>query len=224
MLTTVSCPVSAQPAACSGGTVALTIDDAPGPDTTAILAALQTAGMKATFFLIGQHVQQFPAIAQQIVAQGHEIANHSWSHPVMNTLTQAEIDNEILLTNNIIFNTTGVHPVYFRPPYGQSNQLVVDRAQAAGLTHMWWTIDTEDYTGISATTITQQVSLAQPSGVVLLHNWSPGIKQAIPLINTYWKTTLAANPICYGRLAPTTNAMPVHDWWGNLSYVHAEKW
>jgi peptidoglycan/xylan/chitin deacetylase (PgdA/CDA1 family) len=212
------------PLPCSGGTYAITIDDAPGPDTTKVLAALKAAKLKATFFLVGANVQAYPALAQQIVAEGHEVANHSWSHPDMSTLTQTQIDTELVMANDIIFQTTGVHPVYFRPPYGASNQLVVNRASAAGLTHMWWTIDTEDYTGITAAAIVHQTSLAQNGGVILYHNWVQNLPSAIQQMAAYWNQFATTNPICAGRLSPTTNLMPVHDWFGQLSYVHAIPW
>ena len=99
--------------------VALTFDDGPHPiDDIALLDVLDKHGVKATFFLLGKHMQAYRGNTEEISNRGHEIGNHSFSHNwgVTFPLSQAAIEREILETNNIIEKITGVRPSYFRPP------------------------------------------------------------------------------------------------------------
>lgn len=99
--------------------VALTFDDGPHPiDDDALLDVLDKHGVKATFFLLGKHMQVHRRKTQEISNRGHEIGNHSFSHnwSVTFPLSQTAIEQEILETNNIIEEITGVRPAYFRPP------------------------------------------------------------------------------------------------------------
>ena len=99
--------------------VALTFDDGPHPvDDAALLDVLDKHGVKATFFLLGKHMQAFRRNAEEISKRGHEIGNHSFSHnwSVTFPLSQSAIEQEILETNKIIKEITGISPSYFRPP------------------------------------------------------------------------------------------------------------
>ena len=98
--------------------VALTFDDGPSLDTLEILDILQRENVKATFFLIGKKVENYPEIAQRIVAEGHEIGNHSYSHPIFLFCSTKQTFRELEKTQEIITNTTGVSPKIARPPCG----------------------------------------------------------------------------------------------------------
>src|SRR3712207_2867320 len=100
-------------------TVALTFDDGPSPRwTPQVLDILRARGVKATFFVIGANVAAHPQIARRIVAEGHLIANHSYSHPNFDTLSSAAQASEIDRTTQAIRNATGVRPCFFRGPGG----------------------------------------------------------------------------------------------------------
>jgi peptidoglycan/xylan/chitin deacetylase (PgdA/CDA1 family) len=102
-----------------GPYIAITFDDGPSAtQTPRLLKMLRDRGIKATFFCVGQCVAENPEIAQQIVQEGHEIANHSWSHPSLSKMTEAAVKDQLDRTHNVIRQTTGVTPTLMRPPYG----------------------------------------------------------------------------------------------------------
>jgi peptidoglycan/xylan/chitin deacetylase (PgdA/CDA1 family) len=80
--------------------------------------------MNATFFVTGDNVELHPDIARRIVAEGHAIGNHSWNHPDLTTVTEAEIDYQLRSTNTKIQQVTGIKPTFARPPYGSTNETV----------------------------------------------------------------------------------------------------
>ena len=102
-----------------GPYIAITFDDGPhGSLTPRLLKILKERGIKATFFVVGQCVAEYPEVARQIVTDGHEIANHSWSHPLLTKLGEASVRDQIDRTHNVIQQTTGVTPELLRPPFG----------------------------------------------------------------------------------------------------------
>lgn len=105
--------------------IALTFDDGPHPVyTQKVLDILDKYGIKGTFFNVGQNVLKYPAVAKETVARGHEIENHSYTHPVFSKLQEETQLEEIKATNLAIFKLTGQQPQYFRKPY--SNQMDID--------------------------------------------------------------------------------------------------
>ncbi len=123
--------------------VALTFDDGPNPATTPkVLETLEKYNAKATFFMLGQQVEAHPDLTKDVQSRGHEIGNHSWSHPVLPSLPDARIKEEVLNTNAVIKETLGEEPTVFRPPYGAVNDKV-----RAHLTHpvIMWDVDTLDW-------------------------------------------------------------------------------
>ena len=137
-------------------TVALTFDDGPGPYTPAVLDALKREGVRATFFVTGAHVKAYPATARRIVAEGHILANHTYSHPQriagskpygrfsdLSITTQA---SQMDTTSNAIIAATRTRPCFFRAPGGwhfSSTTQSLARSRGMSVTH--WTVDTEDW-------------------------------------------------------------------------------
>lgn len=117
----------------------LTFDDGPGRDTPAFLDLLARHDIDATFFVTGAAVAADPETTNRIVADGHVLANHTWSHPRLSSLSDAAIASELARTNQIIETTTGLTPVCYRPPYGATNDRVHAQAVAAGLANAEWT-------------------------------------------------------------------------------------
>ena len=98
--------------------IALTFDDGPSEATPLVLDVLSRAGIRATFFLCGQNVERFPEHARRIAEEGHEIGNHTYSHPYFLWKTPGRIAWEIDRAQNVIASQTGQRPRLFRPPYG----------------------------------------------------------------------------------------------------------
>lgn len=94
-----------------GKYVALTFDDGPNNTTTPrLLDMLKSSHVPATFYVLGSQVERFPEVAKRIVHEGHEIGNHSWSHPQLTKLDRDAVWKQIDATNQVIFDTTGVYP------------------------------------------------------------------------------------------------------------------
>jgi len=102
-----------------GPYIAMTFDDGPsGPNTPRLLDMLKERKIHATFFFVGQCVAENPEIVKRIVAEGHEVANHSWSHPDLARMSEAAVHDEIQKTHDAIVQACGVAPKIMRPPYG----------------------------------------------------------------------------------------------------------
>ena len=105
-----------------GGTqrkkVAITFDDGPDPEwTPKILDVLKKKGVKATFFLIGVEVEKYPGVAKRIFDEGHEIGNHTFTHPDISNISKRYFEVELNLTERLFESKLGVKPVLMRPPY-----------------------------------------------------------------------------------------------------------
>ena len=106
--------------------MALTFDDGPFPIyTTLLLDTLDRLHLTATFFLIGEQVEQYPYFAQAIARAGHEIGNHSFHHPNLTQLAAQAVEDELRRTQEVITAVTGQTPRYFRPPGGDYNDTVL---------------------------------------------------------------------------------------------------
>ncbi|WP_219884554.1 polysaccharide deacetylase family protein [Merismopedia glauca] len=151
--------------------IALTFDDGPWPVTTIqILDILKQEKIKATFFLLGQPLQNYPQIAQQVVAQGHAIGNHTWHHwyHKLDATTSAK---EIETTAALIYKTTGIKTYLFRPPGGLLNNGVADYAKRKKYFVALWSSDSTDYNRPSVATLVNNVMKnARPGGMVLMHD------------------------------------------------------
>ena len=155
--------------------MALTFDDGPHPTyTPAILDALEEYAAQATFFAIGRHLQQHPQVAQRVVAQGHELANHTFSHPDLNRRLGPGIEQEIQRTEDLLTPMIDSLPSYFRPPYGHANLIVMQTLKAMGRPIFLWDIDLLDWSSLSVdqmmTMLAEQV---HPGAIVLMHDSSP---------------------------------------------------
>jgi len=153
--------------------MALTFDDgSDSANTLAILNILETYNVKSTFFLTGMSAEFYPASANQILEHGHEIGNHSYSHPDFIELTADEMKVEIeKCANEILYATNTTVKPLFRPPYGSYNSTVLNVAGSLG--YPWtlmWTIDTIDWDGTPADTMISKVlNNAVPGAIVLMH-------------------------------------------------------
>lgn len=163
--------------------VALTFDDGPNSVfTPQILEILRENHAKASFFVVGSRVKESPQIAKQIVSEGHELANHTYSHPDMRRLSVKQLLNEVERTEEVIEETTGQKPKLFRPPGGFYNEPTVQAMREHGfLVVMWsWHQDTRDWTDPGVGKIVNKVlKNAQKGDIILFHDHGGDRKQTV---------------------------------------------
>ena len=123
---------------------ALTFDDGPTRHTPQLLQLLRERGIKATFFLLGSQVRRNPELVRRIVAEGHEVANHSYSHPKLSRLSPEQQQQEISAVQ-ALFHTLGVEGRFLRPPYGSFNKATLEAAAEQDLDVILWSVDTNDW-------------------------------------------------------------------------------
>lgn len=163
--------------------IALTFDDGPGPYTQKLLGYLRTAGVNATFFMLGRQVETYPKVAAAVAASGNEIGVHTWDHRDLTRLKPAQIDREIGSTVAIIKKATGFSPRYLRPPYGAMNADVHAAARRAGLAMVLWSVDTLDWkTRSTPATVSAAVKGARRGSIILVHDIHPTTVAAVPAI------------------------------------------
>ncbi|MFF3380002.1 polysaccharide deacetylase family protein [Streptomyces sp. NPDC002680] len=187
-------------AAVCNGYVGLTFDDGPSSSTTALLGALTGNGLRATMFNQGQYAAASPALVRAQVSAGMWVGNHSYTHPHLTQLGQAQIDSEIARTQQAVVGAGGSTPVLFRPPYGETNAVVKAVAAKYGLTQIIWDVDSQDWNGASVDAIVQAAARLVGGQVILMHDWSANTRAAVPRI----AQGLAARGLCAGRISATT--------------------
>ena len=198
--TVVAWAASPASAATCNGYVGLTFDDGPGTNTGTLLTALPQNGLRATMFNQGQYAAANPAQVRAQVAAGMWVANHSYTHPHLTRLSQAQIDSEISRTQQAIAGAGGGTPKLFRPPYGETNGTVKSVAARYGLTEIIWNVDSQDWNGASADAIVQAAARLTNGQVILMHDWSANTLAAIPRI----AQGLAGRGLCAGMISPQT--------------------
>lgn len=162
--------------------LALTFDDGPHDVVTPqVLDILLRQQVKATFFIVGSRVAGREALLQREFHEGHEIGNHSWSHPDLTKLSPADAEGQISATQRAIAGAGVPAPHILRPPYGAIDSMVAARAN---MTIVRWNIDPEDWGHKDAAKIHQNVmEHVKPGGIILLHDIDPATVGALePII------------------------------------------
>lgn len=156
--------------------IALTFDDGPAPWTEAILDTLAEHGACATFFVIGSTAQNEPRLLRRIVDEGHELGNHTWSHPrLARDCDDDRVRDELVLTNALLTRTVGITPSRFRAPRYNVDERVLAVAAGLGLRHTHGDITPPDWDPrCTAPFITAFVlQQARPDAIVGLHDGVP---------------------------------------------------
>ena len=149
--------------------IALTFDDGPHPQVTKqILQLLEKYNAKATFFMLGSRIQFYPALVQEVYDAGHEIGNHTWTHPVLTKMSAPAIQKEFESTELALKNAIGQNSTVFRPPYGAINDSVRALIPRQSVN---WTIDTLDWKYRDPNKLLPMVKNAlHNNAIVLMHD------------------------------------------------------
>ncbi len=166
-----------------GPFIAMTFDDGPHPELTPkLLDELKKRGIKATFFMVGQCVAEYPDIVKRMAAEGHEVANHSWSHPALTKLGAEGVRKQMENTNDAIRNACGVTPVVMRPPYGATSAILNKRfAEDYGMKVILWSVDPLDWKYRNANKVyTAIIQNTRPGAIILAHDIHATTVAAMP--------------------------------------------
>jgi peptidoglycan/xylan/chitin deacetylase (PgdA/CDA1 family) len=194
----------------NGPYIAITFDDGPSPaNTPRLLDILRDQGVHATFYCVGQNVQEYPAIAQRIVNEGHEIASHSWSHPKLTGLSLEGVNSQLKKTHDAIVTATGVTPRTFRPPYGAFTKTLAAWANKEyGYKTIIWDVDPFDWKNRNASLVESRILASTKSGsIILAHDIHKTTVDAMPgtitkLKAAGYKFVTVSQLIAMGNTAP----------------------
>ncbi len=164
--------------------IAISFDAAYGDQyTPEILDILDQYNVKTTFFLVGFWLDKYPDMAREIHRRGHEIGNHSSTHPQMSKLTAEEIRKELKNTGDKIKKITGKAPFLFRPPFGDYNNRVIETAREEGYYSIQWDVDSLDWRELGVDPVVDRVISRVGNGsIVLFHNNAKYVTQFLPII------------------------------------------
>lgn len=171
----------------SDDVIAVTFDASWGADNTPkLLDILDEYNAKCTFFLVGIWVDKYPEMVKAIVERGHEIGNHSATHPHMSQISEAKNLEELRIMSDKVENLTGVRPTLFRPPYGDYNNKVIRTARGAGYEAVQWSVDSLDWKNISPQDMIRRAGKVGRGDIILFHNDSQYLLDALPtLLQSY---------------------------------------
>ncbi|MFM1650699.1 polysaccharide deacetylase family protein [Brevibacillus sp. B_LB10_24] len=154
--------------------IALTFDDGPHPVyTMRLLKILDKYNAKGTFFVVGQRAKWYPKVIRKIHRKGHELGNHTYTHPPMRRVSARRLKQEIQQTDHIIHALTGTYPVFFRPPGGELTHTVLrESARQKHPIAIWsYAQDTQDWKNPGVSKIVTRVTgSAKPGNIVLFHD------------------------------------------------------
>lgn len=164
--------------------VAISFDAAWGnEETQTLIDILNEYGVKTTFFVVGAWVDKYPDSVRALTAAGHEVCNHSDTHPHMPKLSEAEMLKQIQSCNEKIAAITGKTPALFRPPYGDYNDAVIRTVNSLGMYPIQWSVDSLDWKDPTPQQISERVlSQVKPGSIVLFHNGAKNTPAALPTV------------------------------------------
>ncbi len=165
--------------------IALSFDDGPRAETTPkVLEILKKYNAHATFYIVGSHVEGNESIIKQIVAEGHELGDHSYSHPLLTKKSADEVYQEVHKTSDLIAKASGgLRPMSLRPPYGGFNKMV---SEQAGIAIVNWSIDSLDWKYRDAAKAIEHIKeTAHNGGILLMHDIHEESVEALPAVIEY---------------------------------------
>lgn len=168
------------------GKISITFDCAwDAEDMESILSTLKNHNCKATFFVLGTWAEQNPDTMKKIVADGHEIGNHSYNHTHYTAMSQNEMLSDIDKCNKAIKDTSGISPALFRAPSGDYNNSVIEIAHSKNMEYIQWSVDSLDWRGLNCEQMLERIIPKTKSGDILLfHNGTAHTAQSLDKILT----------------------------------------
>lgn len=203
-------PELTAPATCSGY-VALTFDDGPTQSTDDLLDILGHYDVPAAFFNLGLQERKMPELVERQFRDGHQVGNHTMTHPELLTLplqeALADIDAASVVHRDLLDRT---HTL-FRPPYGGTDEQIRKGAEDRGMTEVLWTVDSKDYEATSAEQVVEQSQGMTDGGILLMHDGKPLTVEALPqVIGNYYDQGL-----CFGQITTVDDELP-----SNMGLTH----
>ena len=161
--------------------VALTFDDGPSVYTGTLLNTLKEYNVPATFFVLGRSAKIQPDTISRIVAEGHELGNHTWDHKDLRTLGGSAIDAQLHQTDELLYSIVGIKPRYLRPPYGAFNDEVLKHVDRPIIL---WSVDPEDWKLPPHAELVRRMTSPQSGAIILAHDIHGPTVAAIPEVIT----------------------------------------
>jgi peptidoglycan/xylan/chitin deacetylase (PgdA/CDA1 family) len=162
--------------------IALTFDDGPHPGRTEeLMSVLKEEGVPATFFIVGKMAVRYPDIVREMARQGHEVSNHTFSHPNLPRTKSPAVVNELTQTRAVIQQLTGQETYLYRPPGGDYSRRTVKAAAEAGYHMVLWDILTKDVNGATVEAMKKRIlDHASDGSIVLMHSGVPNTVAMLP--------------------------------------------
>jgi len=169
--------------------VAISFDASWGSEfTPRLLETLQENDIKTTFFLTGFWIEKYPDLVKKIADEGHELGNHTATHPHLNTLDKESVKSELERVHASLHQLTGKEPYLFRPPFGEYSNKVIEAASDLNYLTIQWSIDSLDWKELGKDTIVKRVTdQLHPGAIVLFHNNGRYTADALPEILKFMK-------------------------------------
>jgi len=167
-----------------GRRLAITFDDGPTPGVTErVLAELKKRDIKSSFFMIGQRVAAYPDLAKKVFDDGHEVCNHSFTHPQLSKMPDMAVSLELERCQEAIDKAIGHKPVWCRPPYGAFKKTQGHLAVALGLGVVYWSVDPRDWSQPGVQKLIDTIpAQSRPGSIILCHDLHPQTADAVPTI------------------------------------------
>lgn len=163
--------------------IAMTFDDGPhATNTPRLLDMLRQRNIKATFFVVGRNVREYPQIVRRILAEGHELANHTWSHQALSGMSAERVHEELSKTHEAVREVAGYQMRLMRPPYGATNLRVKQQCYTEfGYPTILWNVDPLDWKKPGASAVANRIISATHAGsIILAHDIHASTIDAMP--------------------------------------------
>ena len=162
--------------------LALTFDDGPSEYTIALSKGLKELGVQATFFLLGENMEGKEEAVKQLAQDAHLLGNHSYHHVQLNKLSQRKACQEIVKTNNLIYEYTGIYPMYIRPPYGEWDK---ELDCGVNMIPVFWSVDSLDWKLKNTEQIVKRVLTQVEDGdIILMHDgYATSVEAAFQIVD-----------------------------------------
>jgi peptidoglycan/xylan/chitin deacetylase (PgdA/CDA1 family) len=163
----------------------MTFDDGPsGPNTPRLLDLAAKKHIKLTFFLIGENAAHYPELVQRELAEGHQVGNHTYTHPNLANMSDEAVRSEIQKTQDAIINAAGYKPIIMRPPYGSlSARQRLWVSNDFGFKIILWDVDPLDWRNPGASAVAQRIIAGtRPGSIILSHDIHSGTVDAMPQV------------------------------------------